>query len=90
MGMGQADVDVVDEVLRGKEEVAYADACYTGAQHQVTRKGLRWEIAAWRRRIKALPDGLISVSWRKPSATKPASAPGSSTPFASSSGNSAT
>jgi transposase, IS5 family len=53
----EADVEVVDELLHGKEQVAYADAGYAGAQHRVTRKGLRWEIAARRGRIQALPDG---------------------------------
>lgn len=53
----EADVEVVDELLHGKEEVAYADAGYAGAQHRVTRKNLRWEIAARRGRIKALPEG---------------------------------
>jgi IS5 family transposase len=53
----EADVEVVDELLHGREQVVYADAGYAGAQHRVTRKGLRWEIAARRGRIKSLPDG---------------------------------
>lgn len=31
----EADVEMVDELLHGKEEVAYADPCYTGAQGRV-------------------------------------------------------
>ncbi|TAM11912.1 MAG: IS5 family transposase [Nevskiaceae bacterium] len=53
----EADIEVVDELLHGKEEVTYADAGYTGAQHRVARRGMRWEIAARRGRIQALPDG---------------------------------
>ena len=53
----EADIEVVDELLHGKEAVAYADAGYLGAQHRVVRKGLRWEIAARRKRIQALPEG---------------------------------
>jgi IS5 family transposase len=53
----EADVEVVDELLHGKEEVVYADAGYTGADKRVTRKNLRWEIAAKRGRIQAMPEG---------------------------------
>jgi IS5 family transposase len=53
----EADVEVVDELLHGKEEVVYADAGYTGADKRVVRKNLRWEIAAKRVRIQALPEG---------------------------------
>lgn len=53
----EADVEVVDELLHGKEQVAYADAGYAGAQNRVTRQCLRWEIAARRGRIKAMPEG---------------------------------
>ena len=53
----EADVEVVDELLHGKEEVVYADAGYAGADKRVVRKNLRWEIAAKRGRIKAMPEG---------------------------------
>jgi IS5 family transposase len=53
----EADVEQVDELLHGKEEVVHADAGYTGAQTRVGRKGLRWEIAAKRGRIQAMQDG---------------------------------
>ena len=53
----EADVEVVDELLHGKEEVVYADAGYTGADKRVKRKKLTWQIAAKRGRIKAMADG---------------------------------
>ena len=53
----EPDVEQVDELLHGKEEVVHADAGYTGAQNHVRRKGVRFEIAAKRGRIKAMKDG---------------------------------
>lgn len=53
----EADIEVVDELLHGKEEVVHADAGYTGADKRVARKKLRWEIAQRPGRIKALPEG---------------------------------
>ena len=53
----EADVEQIEELLHGKEEVVHADAGYTGAQARVERQGLRWEIAAKRGRIKAMKDG---------------------------------
>jgi IS5 family transposase len=53
----EADVEQVEDLLHGKEEVAHADAGYAGAQTRVQRKGLRWEIAAKRGKIKAMKDG---------------------------------
>ncbi|MDR5647274.1 IS5 family transposase [Burkholderia cenocepacia] len=55
----EADVEVADELLHGKEEVVYADAGYTGADKRYARKKLRWEIAQRKGRIKALPDGRL-------------------------------
>ena len=51
-----ADIEVVDELLHGKEQVVHADSGYTGADKRVERKQLTWQIAAKRGRIKALPD----------------------------------
>ena len=42
---------------RIEDRLVHADAGYTGAQNRVERKGLRWEIAAKRGRIKAMKDG---------------------------------
>lgn len=39
----EADIEVVDELLHGKEEVVYADAGYTGADKRVVRKRLKWK-----------------------------------------------
>ena len=84
----EADVEVVDELLHGKEEVAYADAGYAGAQHRVTRKALRWEIAARPGASKPCLRAATSGHWRRPSIARPASAPGLSIPSGWSSGNS--
>ena len=53
----EADVEVVDELLHGKERFVHADAGYTGADKRVARKDLRWEIAAKRGRIQKMPEG---------------------------------
>jgi IS5 family transposase len=53
----EADVEVVDELLHGKEEVVHADSGYTGAQSRVNKDGLQWEIAAKPSRIRAMKDG---------------------------------
>jgi IS5 family transposase len=53
----EADVEVVDELLHGKEEVVYADAGYTGADKRVQRKRLTWQIAAKRGTVKAMKEG---------------------------------
>lgn len=53
----EADVEVVDELLHGREVVVHADAGYTGADKRVRRKNLEWQIAAKRGRIKAMADG---------------------------------
>lgn len=53
----EADIEVVDELLHGKEQVVHADAGYTGADKRVVRKTLTWKIAAKRGRLKAMPGG---------------------------------
>ena len=53
----EADVEVVEELLHGKEKVVHADSGYTGAQKRVARKNLEWQIAAKRGKIKAMPEG---------------------------------
>jgi len=58
----EADVEVVDELLHGKEAVVHADSGYAGAHKRVTRKHLSWQIAAKRGRIKALPEGRAKRS----------------------------
>lgn len=53
----EADVELIDELLHGKEEMVHADAGYTGAQNHVGRKNICWQIAAKRGRIKAMAEG---------------------------------
>jgi IS5 family transposase len=53
----EADVEQVQDLLHGKEQVVHADAGYAGAQTRVTRRGIRWEIAAKRGKIKAMKEG---------------------------------
>ncbi|WP_370307270.1 IS5 family transposase [Sinimarinibacterium flocculans] len=68
----EADIEVADELLHGKEEVVYADAGYTGADKRHARKRLRWEIAQRPGRIKAMPEGrqkraIEQIEYRKAS-----------------------
>jgi IS5 family transposase len=53
----EADITVVEELLRKEDEVVHADAGYTGADKRVSRKKLRWEIAAKRGKVQAMKDG---------------------------------
>ena len=53
----EADVEQVADLLHGKEKVVHADAGYTGAQARVERKGLKWEIAGKRGKLKAMKEG---------------------------------
>jgi IS5 family transposase len=53
----EADIEQVEELLHGKEEVVHADAGYSGADKRIERKGLRWEIAAKRGKVKAMKEG---------------------------------
>jgi IS5 family transposase len=53
----EADVEVADELLHGKETTVHADAGYTGADKRRKRRKLTWQIATKRGRIKAMADG---------------------------------
>jgi IS5 family transposase len=53
----EADIEVVDELLHGKETTVHADAGYTGADKRAARKKLTWKIATKRGKLSALPDG---------------------------------
>ena len=53
----EADVNETASLLHGKERVVYGDAGYTGADKQIERKGLDWQIARRRSSVKALPKG---------------------------------
>ena len=61
----EADVEIAEELLHGKEGVVYADAGYTGADKRTPRKKLRWEIAAKRGRIQAMPEGRAKRAAQK-------------------------
>jgi IS5 family transposase len=61
----EADVEEVEFLLHGKEEVVHADAGYAGAPARVNRKGLRWEIAAKRGKIKAMKQGRVKRALEK-------------------------
>ncbi len=54
-----ADVVEVGKLLHGKEEAVYADAGYIGAEKRVSKRGLTWQIAAKRGRIKAMPESEL-------------------------------
>jgi IS5 family transposase len=49
----EADIEVVDQLLHGKEESVHADAGYTGADKRVVSKKVTWQIAARRGKLKA-------------------------------------
>ena len=53
----EADIEIVDELLHGRETIVHADAGYTGANKRVARKQLTWKIAARRGKLNAMPDG---------------------------------
>jgi IS5 family transposase len=53
----EADVEVANELLHGKEVTVHADAGYTGADKRSKRRKLTWQIAAKRGRIQAMVDG---------------------------------
>jgi IS5 family transposase len=53
----EADVEVANELLHGKEVTVHADAGYTGAGKRSKRRKLTWQIAAKRGRIQAMEDG---------------------------------
>lgn len=50
----EADINEVEFLLHGKEQVVHADAGYTGAEKRVKRKALQWQIAARRGTIAAV------------------------------------
>ena len=66
----EADVEVVAELLHGREEVVhadsgYADSGYAGAPTRVRKESLRWEIAARPSRLNAMTDGREKRAARK-------------------------
>jgi transposase, IS5 family len=59
----EADVEVANELLHGKEASVHADAGYTGAEKRSKRRKLTWQIAAKRGRITAMPEGRAGAHW---------------------------
>jgi transposase, IS5 family len=53
----EADIEVADELVHGKEQTIHADAGYTGADKRYEKKGRKWLIAAKRSKIQKLPEG---------------------------------
>jgi transposase, IS5 family len=53
----EADVNIADELLHGKEQTVHADAGYTGADKLYPKKGRTWHIAIKRGKIKKMAEG---------------------------------
>lgn len=53
----EADVNIADELLHGKESTVHADAGYTGADKLYPKKGRSWHIAIKRGKLKKMADG---------------------------------
>ena len=54
-----ADVTEVSKLLHGKEQRAYGDAGYIGADKRAGKRGRIWRIAAKRGSVRALPEGEL-------------------------------
>ena len=52
----EADVEVIDQLLHGKEKVVYADSGYTGASQRVKKK-ISWQIARKRGSMQKMKEG---------------------------------
>lgn len=66
----EADIEVVEQLLHGKEEVIYADAGYTGADKRIERKNLQWQIAVRPSTIEKMPEGRQKRAARKAETAK--------------------
>ena len=53
----EADVEIVDQLLHGKEKVVYGDSGYTGAAQRVPRKKISWQIAKKRGSVQKMKEG---------------------------------
>jgi len=54
-----ADVTQIEQLLHGGEEIVFADAGYTGAEHRVERKDIAWHVAVKRSKVKAIANEAI-------------------------------
>jgi len=61
----EADVEQIDDLLHGKEEVVYADSGYRGAPSRVERDDLQWHIAARPSDIAKMPQGRAKARVQK-------------------------
>jgi IS5 family transposase len=62
-----ADINEAANLLHGKEEMAFADAGYTGVEKRDEVKGMdvNWQVAAKRSTIQALPEGKLKKAAKK-------------------------
>ncbi len=61
----EADVEQIDDLLHGKEEVVYADSGYRGAPSRVEREDVQWNIATRPSEIANMPEGRAKDRVRK-------------------------
>jgi IS5 family transposase len=61
----EADIEQIEDLLHGKEQVVYADAGYTGADKRVVREGLRWQIAQKRGKLQKMQEGRAKQAAEK-------------------------
>ena len=60
-----ADVTEIEALLHGKEKTVHADAGYIGANKRVTRKRIKWRIAAKRGKIKSMVDSPLKTAMQE-------------------------
>jgi IS5 family transposase len=61
----ESDVEQIADLLHGKEQQVWADSGYRGAQSRVSRKNLRWHIAARPSDLAKLADGRRKATIQK-------------------------
>jgi IS5 family transposase len=61
----ESDVEQIADLLHGKEQQVWADSGYRGAQSRVSRKNLRWHIAARPGDLAKLADGRRKATIQK-------------------------
>ncbi|QAU22802.1 IS4/IS5 family transposase [Dyella sp. M7H15-1] len=57
----EADINEAGKLLHGKEEMAFADAGYTGVEKRedVKDRDVEWQVAAKRGTVTGLPEGKL-------------------------------
>jgi len=61
----EADIEQIADLLHGKEQQAWVDSGYRGAQSRVTGDSLQWHIAARPSDIAKLPGGRLMAAAQK-------------------------